>query len=89
MLINHLSMKSTPTTLTESVGKLLILFVIILGVGYGLYQYYQPLCEPCLPNTDCPPCIAKEQYVVMYLIGVIEVIILVRVIYLALKKENK
>jgi len=25
------------------------------------YLYFQPLCEPCLSNLACPPCISKEQ----------------------------
>ncbi len=32
-----------------------------------LYWYYQPLCEPCLSNYDCPTCISKEQFLIIYL----------------------
>jgi hypothetical protein len=31
-----------------------------------LYWYYQPLCEPCLDKKNCPPCISKEQYFIIY-----------------------
>lgn len=30
-----------------------------------LFRYYQPQCEPCLKN-DCPPCLAGEQYYLIY-----------------------
>jgi len=82
-------MKPTSTTLTKSVGKLTILFIIILGTSYMLYGYYQPLCEPCLHGTGCPPCKSKEQFMIMYLFGTIELIVLVRILYLNLIKSNK
>jgi uncharacterized membrane protein len=31
-----------------------------------LYWYYQPLCEPCLNKNDCPTCLSKEQYFIIY-----------------------
>ena len=31
-----------------------------------LFRYYQPMCEPCLYNIDCPPCLSKEQYFIIY-----------------------
>ena len=24
------------------------------------------MCEPCLDNIDCPPCLSKEQYFIIY-----------------------
>lgn len=87
MKTNHLGMKSISTTLINSTGKLGVLFVVLLVIGYMLYRYYQPLCDSCLPGTECPPCRAKEQYIVVYLFGVLEIVILFRIIYLALRKK--
>jgi len=36
-----------------------IIFIIIFAVN-------QPLCEPCIDEQDCPPCLSKIQY---YVIG--------------------
>ena len=73
--------------LDKNFARLLAVFVIVLGLGYALFSYNQPQCEPCLPNTYCPPCIGKEQYAIMYLFGIINLIVLVRIIYISLKKK--
>jgi uncharacterized membrane protein len=31
-----------------------------------LYWYYQPLCEPSLNTQNCPPCLSKNQYFIIY-----------------------
>ena len=41
------------------------LFLIDL-ILFLLFRYYQPMCEPCLYNIDCPPCLSKEQYFIIY-----------------------
>lgn len=41
------------------------LFLIDL-ILFLLFRYYQPMCEPCLDNIDCPPCLSKEQYFIIY-----------------------
>ncbi len=38
------------------IGIILIEAVIIRAINY-----YQPLCEPCLPGQYCPPCISAQQ----------------------------
>jgi hypothetical protein len=57
---------------------LLLNLVLIL-----LYCYYQPLCEPCLDNVNCPMCISNEQYVLIYLAVILNILngiyILIRV----------
>ena len=44
--------------------KLIILNILLLSrycyIAYGIE------CEPCLDNTDCPPCMTKEQYFIIY-----------------------
>jgi hypothetical protein len=44
--------------------------------GCFLFQYYQPLCEPCLPGTPCPACVSTEQYLVIGIAGVIALLLL-------------
>ena len=44
-------------------------FLILLTIDLlllSLYKYYQPLCEPCLSKNDCPPCLSREQYFIIY-----------------------
>jgi len=60
-------MKSTQSTpiiifFKSCLFKMLLIDLILLI----LFRYYQPLCEPCLGNTDCPPCLSKEQYFIIY-----------------------
>ena len=33
---------------------------------FVLFKYYQPFCEPCIDGADCPPCLSKEQYFIIY-----------------------
>jgi hypothetical protein len=73
--------------LSKNIGRILILFILNFALGLWLYKYFQPLCERCLPHSYCPPCISKEQYVTIYLFGVIELLILIRMIYLALNRK--
>lgn len=61
-------MKSTRTTLIitffkSCFFKLLVIDIILIA----LFRYYQPLCEPCLDFTNCPPCLSKEQYFIIYI----------------------
>jgi uncharacterized membrane protein len=78
----NLGMKLTRTNLIikflkSCLFKLLLIDLILLI----LFRYYQPYCEPCLDNTDCPPCLSQEQYFIIYfgiainaLIGIICII---------------
>jgi hypothetical protein len=45
---------------------LLITFVVLLIIGYLLFTWLQPQCEPCPVNVKCQPCISKAQQVVLY-----------------------
>jgi hypothetical protein len=43
--------------------------LVLLVVGYTLWQAYQPQCEPCLVDEACPPCRSPAQYCIASLIG--------------------
>jgi len=45
----------------RSAVKIIIGFIIIEAILTGYFFYEQPMCEPCLPGTFCPPCISDEQ----------------------------
>jgi len=60
---------------------------ILLLIDFALvviYKIIQPLCEPCLTKVDCPPCISRDQIVVMIIGGMIAVYIF----YLLLAPEK-
>jgi hypothetical protein len=42
-----------------------LLFIVETLIIYR-YNFIQPQCEPCLPNTFCPPCISDEQIIWKY-----------------------
>ena len=48
-------------------AKFVFLLVAMDLVLSLLFWYYQPLCEPCLDKQDCPACMSKEQYFLIYL----------------------
>jgi len=42
----------------------------------------QPLCEPCIDEQDCPPCLSNIQYCTIFLFIVFPVIyIIIKVLY--------
>ncbi len=59
------------------------LLVIVTAVSGCLYWYFQPLCEPCLPGSQCPPCVSDEQY------GLVWVTIVFYIVLLYLKMKNR
>jgi hypothetical protein len=56
--------------------------LLLIGAGYALFRYWQPLCEPCLSRTDCPPCLSHEQYVTVGIVGIVSLILLARILIL-------
>jgi len=69
--------------------NLFILFAIDLTL-LVLYWYYQPLCEPCIDGVDCPPCLSKQQYFIIYFGVVINLVWGLYLFYkLKMKNNNK
>lgn len=77
---NGLKFKMTKT------GKIIIRLLFVEAVFTAYYFYAQPLCEPCLPELPCPPCISKEQIFIIW-IGVI--IAVATIIYLLISSLKK
>lgn len=59
--MQNLNMKSI--MMIQTIKKVLSI-VILNTVFISLYIKYQPLCEPCLNYSDCPPCISDQQVVI-------------------------
>ena len=76
-------------TLTTTIKRLnfncFLLFVSTNFLFFVLYKYYQPLCELCLNREDCPPCISKEQYFIIYF-GI--VLNIAMILYYIFKKKK-
>jgi hypothetical protein len=56
-------MKLMSTTLINK--KCFLKIIVIDIILLLLFWYNDPLCEPCLVN-NCPPCLSKEQYLILY-----------------------
>ena len=74
----------------EKTSKILLTALFFAEAILTAYFFYaQPLCEPCLSDTPCPPCINEQQVITFW----IEIIIaLTSIIYLAFinfRKTNK
>lgn len=65
--------------------KCLFYLLVIDLLLVFLYWYYQPLCEPCLDKNNCPPCLSKEQYFIIYIGIALNVILGVYCIFRAKK----
>lgn len=61
----------------------LLIVNIILGL---LFWYYQPKCEPCLYVSDCPPCLSKQQYLIIYSGIILNLFLVIKLIYKNWKK---
>jgi hypothetical protein len=49
------------------INKKIIIGVVILNTIFLLlFLYFQPLCEPCIDKSDCPPCLSRQQYFIIY-----------------------
>lgn len=65
--------------------RLLVIDLLLLL----FYRYYQPLCEPCLDKNDCPPCLSKEQYFIIYLGIALNIIFVLYCFFRSRSKNNK
>lgn len=60
--------------------EILELFIVDIILGF-MYWYYQPKCEPCLYANDCPPCLSKQQYFIIYFGIILNLFIVIKLIY--------
>jgi hypothetical protein len=61
-----LSKAITEGLLMKKTSKILIGLFAIEAAFTGFFFYSQPQCEPCLPETPCPPCISETQIIVFW-----------------------
>lgn len=47
--------------------KIIVSFFVIEMLVVAFYFYNQPLCEPCIPGTSCPPCVSESQIVARWI----------------------
>ncbi len=59
-------MKSMVDLINKVIRNCFIKILIVNFSLISLYYYYQPLCEPCLDQHNCPPCLSTEQYFIIY-----------------------
>jgi len=59
--------------------KIIIGLLFIEATLTAYFFYDQPLCEPCLPGMECPPCISEQQ-IITFWTGII--IVTITVFYL-------
>ena len=60
-------------------SKVIGAVTLIEAVLTVYYFYIQPKCEPCLPNSYCPPCISQAQIVILWtgaFVGLVAIIFL-------------
>lgn len=58
------------------ITRLLVCVVIEIAL-YGLYLHYQPQCAPCPLGVSCPPCVSKEQNIIVVFMEVIPILVVV------------
>jgi hypothetical protein len=77
--------------ITEMNYKILIWLSFFLTelILFFLFRYLQPLCEPCLPGTYCPPCISSRQINVFWFGALIALIFIIwQIVSFWKKKKN-
>jgi hypothetical protein len=47
-------------------SKIVIGLLLFEAALTGYYFYSQPKCEPCLPDSPCPPCITEAQIITFW-----------------------
>lgn len=52
--------------LTKIIRNHFIKLIAINLILCALFIYYNPQCEPCINDINCPPCLSKEQYYTLY-----------------------
>lgn len=82
-------MKLTRSPKIKNNTKMILLLLAIDLIIVLLYWYYQPLCEPCLDKNNCPPCLSKEQYVLIYFGLAINVLVVAILLIKRIRGINK
>lgn len=70
-------------------NRTFLIVAIIDALLVAAYYYYQPYCEPCLINDNCPPCISNEQITIIYVIIIFSSVYIVSLIWKRIKYSNK
>lgn len=67
MKVKNLDMKLIVAQINRVIRNCFFKLIISDFLLIFLYYYFQPLCEPCIDLHNCPLCMSKEQYVIVYL----------------------
>lgn len=60
-------------------SRIILYGVVLVNLGaIILYMVYQPLCEPCPNAIDCPPCISRQQHLVINIAAIVDIILIIR-----------
>jgi hypothetical protein len=70
-------------------SKIAIGFILIEVALSGYYFYSQPQCEPCLPDTPCPPCISETQIITFWTGVFIAIVAIVYLLFINLRRMKK
>lgn len=75
----------------RTVAILFLIWLIAEVLLVFLYYYTQPLCEPCIDDIPCPPCVSSEQIWIrrLFIVNVIFIPVLVSTIAIISRKRSK
>ncbi len=67
----------------------IIVGLSILAIIFA-YKYYdlKPFCEPCLTESDCPPCVSDTQVLMLRLL-ILDLLVILAIVVIAVVKRNK
>lgn len=76
---------------TAIIFFLICLWSIVEVLLVFFYYYTQPLCEPCIDDMPCPPCVSIEQIWIrrLFVVNVIFIPILILTIVIISRKRLK
>ncbi|TSE06333.1 MULTISPECIES: hypothetical protein [Aquimarina] len=64
-----------------------LIFISINVIGFFIAYVLSPQCTPCIGDQYCPPCIGKEEGIVLIALLVFDIYFVMK--YWVLKKKNK
>ena len=74
--------------LMTKTSKIVLGLLFVEAILTAYFFYTQPLCEPCLPNVQCPPCISKGQILTFWIGVVIAIITVTYLLFVNLRKTK-